>query len=712
MTILWNDAETFSEVDLKAVGTYLYAAHPSTEILMISWAIDDGPVQLWVPAEGEPMPPQLLVSYLNLSIRKAAHNAAFDRNVIPRCLERAGLITAAQRAALVDPDQWVCTMALALAHALPPDLDTLGKVLGLGQDEVKVAEGSKLIQRFCKPAPKTHKRRRYDHISHPEPWARFKHYGRVDVVAMRACQKKIPTWNWGAEEVALWRLDQRINDRGFYADRALVDAAVRATDEEKAILAVRFQELTRGIVGKPTQRDKLKDFIQSEFGLVLENTQAETLKAARAKVPDGSPLGEIIDIAIASNKTSTSKYRRVQLAMGDDDRVRGALQYSAAGRTRRWGGRMFQPQNLPSRGLPAASLVDIYIAAVKLGLHTYLFADLMRFGSAALRGVVTAPKGRHICAADLSNIEGRMLSWVAGEAWKLAAFRAYDAGTGPDLYNVTANMIIGVDPWNVPKKVRNVFGKVPDLASGYQGGVAGYQNFARVYGVKMADHWDTIQKSVPPAIIAKARANLAKPWARQQIIDLEISEIEWLASEACKLAWRAKHPATVTFWYALQRAAIAAIKLPGTVHTVTCLSITCQEYAGNKWLQILLPSGNRLCYFNPGLTEDESIFYYGMASDEDTSGARVWTRCYTHGGKLTGNVCQTLARDVLAYAMPRIERAGYDLILTVHDEVVAEAPESLDEGPMVRILATNPPWTAGLPLAAAGFSAPRYKKED
>ncbi|MDD2989847.1 MAG: hypothetical protein PHI64_12900 [Zoogloea sp.] len=710
--ILWNDAETFSELDLKAVGTYIYANHPSTELLMVSWALGDGPVQLWVPAEGEPMPPALLAAYLDGSIIKAAHNAAFDRNVIPRCLERMGLITREQRLALVNPDRWVCTMALALAHALPPDLDTLGRVLGLGEDEAKIAEGSKLIQRFCKPAPMSHKARRYDHHSHPEHWARFKRYAEVDVVAMRACQKRTPAWNWHPQEVALWRLDQRINDRGFYADKALVDAAVRAVDEEKEVLATRFRVLTHGRVEKPTQREQFKAFLAAEHGLVLENTQAETLRSARGKAPDGSPLAELLDIAIASNKTSTSKYARVQVAIAADGRVRGTIQYSAAGRTRRWGGRLFQPQNLPSRGLPKATLVDIYIQAVKLGLHTWLFSDLMRFGSAALRGVVTAPPGRHICAADLSNIEGRMLSWVAGEEWKLLAFRAYDTGTGPDLYNVTANMIIGVDPWNVPKKVRNVFGKVPDLASGYQGGVAGYQNFARVYGVKMADHWDTIQKSVPPEIITKARHNLAKPWARQQLQDLEISEVEWLASEACKLAWRAKHPATVSFWYAIEKAAKAAIKLPGSVHTVTRLTVTCTAHEGHRWLQILLPSGSRLCYFDPGLTEDGSLFYWGMASDEGSGGARVWTRCYTHGGKLTGNICQTLARDVLAYAMPPIERAGYDIVLTVHDEVVAEAPESLDEGPMVRILATNPPWASGLPLAAAGFSAPRYAKED
>ena len=709
--ILWIDAETFSQVDLKEVGTYQYAEHPTTELLLVTYAVGKGQVHTWSPAEGEPIPEELLHQLVRLTTVKIAHNAAFDRNVIPRCLLRMGILSAEQQQHVTSAERWACTMAQALSLALPADLDTLGRVLGLPQDMVKLAEGSKLINRFCKPAPKNHKAPRYDHRSHPELWQRFRIYAATDVVAMRECHRRMPDWNYRASELELWRLDQKINDRGFYADRALVDAAVKATNTEKALLANRFRVLTRGAVDRPSLRAQFLAFLREHFGLQIENTQAETLRMVRVKVPNYTELAEILDIALLSNKTSTSKYARVQPAIGPDMRVRGSLQYAAAGRTRRWGGRMFQPQNLPSRGLPPAATVDVYIIAVKSGIHTYLFDDLMRYGSAALRGVVTAPPGHHVVAADLSNIEGRMLAWVAGEAWKLQAFRDYDQGIGPDLYNITANMIIGVDPWKVPKKERNVFGKVPDLASGYQGGVPGFQNFARVYGVRMADHWGTIQRSVAPEHIAHAKRNLAKGWAQSQIAELDISELEWLASESCKIAWRAKHPATVAFWYAIENAVKEAIKYPGTTHEVTCLKVSCREHAGHMWLQILLPSGNRLCYFHPALTEEGSITYWGMASDEGST-ARVWVRCFTHGGKLAGNVCQTLARDILAYNMPSIEQAGYAIVMTVHDEVVAEAPESRSEAQMIRILATNPPWAAGLPLAAAGFSAPRYKKED
>jgi hypothetical protein len=1008
VTRVYFDSETFSEVDLEVVGAYAYADHPSTEVILATYAIGDGPVRRWSPAEGEPIPADLLAVLRNPSLI-TAHNSAFDRNVVPRALYRMGILTAAERDRLLTPAVWRCTMVKALAHALPGDLDTLGRVLGLREDQAKITEGKKLIQRFCKPAPANHKRRRYDHTTHPELWARFVRYAEMDIVAMRECDRRMPDWNLGPREHALWLLDQQINDRGFYCDRELVDAAVRTTEEEKRQMATRFAELTGGCVAKATQRDQFRAFLKEHHGLELENTQAETLRTVRKRVPDDSDLAELLDIALATNKTSTSKYARIQPAIGADGRFRGGLQFAGAGRTRRWGGRMFQPQNLPSRGLPKAKLVDAYIAAVKAEVHTVCFDNLMWYGSAALRGVVTAPPGRHIVAADLSNIEGRMLAWVAREEWKLEAFRAYDAGTGPDLYNITANMIIGVDPWNVPKKVRNVFGKVPDLACfaedtpvltdrglkrivdvqpddrvwdgvewvnhqgvvarsvrqvvsvagievtpdhlirtgrtwtpagvlatcentlsqalatasaslpwsafgeapaagsvrfspdahaetmwrswrricdtveqrvatgaqsrkppthesttgvtwtsslttvtdggcsteshpvstdaetlttrpipttegeasgsgllgsptgglssrtsspwkagiaqtwswivstltevtnrttfasspnrptsttdvassnfklespslkpvfdialagprnrftiltekgwllvhncGYQGGVAGFQNFAHAYGVRMADHWDTIQQSIDPAIIAKARKNLAKGWAKKQIADLEISELEWLASEACKLAWRARHPATVTFWYALQEAAIKAIEFPGSVHEVTCLKLSCREHAGHLWLQILLPSGNRLCYFHPHIIKAEeydeerdelrvrkSLAYWALSSEE--GGPRIWQRTFTHGGKLTGNVCQTLARDVLAYNMPAIEQAGYDIVMTVHDEVVAEAPVSLNEDRMVELLATDPPWATGLPLAAAGFHHDRYMKED
>jgi DNA polymerase len=338
-------------------------------------------------------------------------------------------------------------------------------------------------------------------------------------------------------------------------------------------------------------------------------------------------------------------------------------------------------------------------------------SDRMRLASAALRGVVIAKPDHKLVVADLANIEGRMLAWVAGERWKLQAFREYDAGTGPDLYNITAVSIIGGDPWKVDKKDRNVFGKVPDLASGYQGGVAGYQTFAKAYNVRMEDHWDVIQRQIMPDIIAKAHQNYEK-WGRQNQAELEISKLEWLASEACKLAWRARHPATVQFWYALQDAAKNAINEFGRVFSVgQFIRVGCVKHKDQPWLLVKLPSGRYITYFRPRLI-DNSITYEGEAAEQGKTN-RLWTQVWTHGGKMTGNVCQTLARDILAPSLEVAEAAGYMPVLTVHDEIVTEVPDvpEFNSAGLVQIMATNPAWATGLPLAAAGFETHRYRKD-
>lgn len=308
-----------------------------------------------------------------------------------------------------------------------------------------------------------------------------------------------------------------------------------------------------------------------------------------------------------------------------------------------------------------------------------------------------------------------MLSWVAQEQWKLTAFRAYDAGKGPDLYNVTAASILGGDPYKVDKTNRNVFGKVPDLASGYMGGVAGYQTFAKSYNVRMADYWDTICTAVGDQIIDKAQDNFLK-FGRPQLESLEITKREWLASEMCKLAWRKRHPATVEFWYALQNAAKNAINEWGQIFEVKpFIQVECVKRKGQRWLLVKLPSGRYLTYFDPRLEDTAmgpAITYMGDAAEKGKT-TRQWTRIFTHGGKMTGNVCQTLARDILAPALLTAERAGYVPVLSIHDEGLTETPDTdaFTSDGLVKILSTNPAWAVGLPLAAAGFETHRYYKD-
>ncbi len=724
---LWLDRETWSELDLKVVGTYVYAAN--AEDLLIAYAVDDEPVEVW-DCTAEPMP-TLLWNAMQDADEVIAHNAAFDKAIhngaaqvhLPR----------------IELSRWRCTMAQALSHALPGKLDEVCQVLKVPEDMGKLAEGKKLVKLFTQPQPANRKIRRATRHTHPAEWERFKAYASNDVVAMRECARRMPTWNWNTSAIAEWHCDQRINERGFQVDQELTRAGARAAIVEKDRIGLRFRELTRGVVDRPSQRAQFQAYLNDKFGLKLDNTRSDTFNQ-ELKNPDlNKECRELMLLAIASNKTSTAKYAALDPAVGADGRFRGGLQFAGASRTRRWAGRLFQPHNLPSRGLPPAEQVERYIACLKVGTHDLFFENLMLFGAAALRGVVISPPGKKLEAADLSNIEGRVLAWLAGEQWKLKAFRDYDAGTGPDLYKITASSILGGDPWKVSKKDRDVFGKVPDLASGYQGGVAGYQTFAKAYGVRMADHWITIQKMIRAELVQKAHANLKK-FGRPQLDSLEISETEWLASETCKLAWRDRHPATTRLWYGLEEACKNAIRNWGTVYEVgQFLKVKCATYQGQRWLVIRLPSGRYLTYFDPMLVKSkaeaekvsvsetgtgliikvtaapqikESLTYMGDAADAGKT-TRQWIRVWTHGGKITGNCCQTIARDILMPALLVAEERGYLPILSVHDEVITEVPDSdryTTDG-LVSILSANAKWNPTLPLAAAGFTAKRYRKD-
>ena len=700
---LWLDRETFAEIDLKEVGVYRYAE--TAEDLLISYALGDGPAKVWDCA-AEEMHDELYYAMEDEDGEVWAHNAQFDRAIHngPNQLRLPRVVL----------ERWRCSMAMALSHALPASLDELCRVLKVPADMAKIKDGKKLIGLFCKPQPANRKVRRATRLTHPAEWARFKEYAANDITAMRECVNRMPTWNWDASAVAEWHLDQRINARGFQVDQELTRAGARAAITEKERIATRFAELSNGAF-RPSQRELFREYLGQRLGTPLDNTQSGTFQVMLRDPAVPADVREMMELSIASNKTSTAKYAALDPAVGPDGRFRGGLQFAGAGRTRRWAGRLFQPQNLPSRGLPKPEEIADYIEHLKAGTHALFFDNLMLYGAAALRGCVVAAPGKKLAVADLSNIEGRVLAWIAQENWKLQAFRDYDAGTGPDLYNITAVSIIGGDPWKVEKKNRNAFGKVPDLASGYQGGVAGYQTFARAYGLKMSDFWDTIQKMIAPAHVAKARDNLTS-WGRPQLESLEIDETEWVASETCKLAWRARHPATVKFWYALGGAAKDAIRNPGQVfHVAPFIKLRTVVHRGQRWLVVALPSGRYLTYFEPHLVgqgRDESIAYWGEAAEEGKT-TRQWVRVFTHGGKMTGNCCQTIARDILAPALRTAETKGYLPVLTVHDEILTEAPDTDDYSAqgLVGILATNPAWAKDLPLAAAGFETKRYYKD-
>jgi len=358
--ILWLDRETFSELDLTEVGAYRYA--DEAEDLLVSYAVDDGPAKVWDCTADEI--PCDLFDAMEQADETWAHNAQFDR-----AMHNGPSQMRLPRIAL---ERWRCSMAMALSHALPGSLSELCAVLGVPEDESKLAEGRKLVQLFTRPQAGTRKVRRPNRHTHPAEWARFKAYAANDIVAMRECVRRMPTWNWNDSAIAEWHCDQRINERGFEVDRELTQAGIRAAQNEKARIAARVAVLTGGAV-RVSQREKFQALLNQRFGLTLDNTRSDTF-LQELKNPDLDPVcAELMRLAIASNKTSTAKYAALDPAVQADGRFRGGAQFAGASRTRRWAGRLFQFQNLPSRNLPPADMVDLFIETLKAGTDDLWF---------------------------------------------------------------------------------------------------------------------------------------------------------------------------------------------------------------------------------------------------------------------------------------------------------------------------------------------------
>jgi DNA polymerase len=687
LTTLYLDLETFSDVPI-AHGTHRYAAR--AEVLLIAWALDTAPVQVADLTEGLGLPVALRAALLDRAVDVVIHNSAFDRTVLRHAL---GIDLA--------PERIRDTMVRALAHGLPGSLGELCGIFKLPTDQAKDKDGRQLIHLFCKPRPKTSKITRATRATHPAEWARFTEYARLDVEAMRAIAARLPRWNDSAEERALWCLDQRINDRGVSVDLPLAEGAVAAVAQAQAGLARQAHTLTDGALAATTQRDALLAHLLAEHGVDLPDLQKSTLERRLQDTDLAPELRELLANRLAATTTSTAKYNTLLRATSADGRLRGTLQFCGASRTGRWAGRLFQPQNLARPTLPQAE-IDAGVGALKLGCADLLTGDVMALASNALRGAIVAPSGRKLVVADLANIEGRVLAWLAGENWKLRAFRAFDQGAGADLYKTAYARAFAIQPDAVAKDQRQI-GKVMELMLGYEGGVGAFLTGAATYGIDL----DAMAAAALPGIPADVRGEAGDflDWRRaQKLGDFGLSDEAFIACDSLKRLWRQAHPATAALWRALQDACIAAVTQRGQVAQVGRLDVR----TIGAWLRIRLPSGRVVCYPGAAVGEDGKLSYLGV-----NQYSRKWERLKTYGGKLVENVTQAVARDVLAASMPAIEAAGYQIVLTVHDEVICEAPDTPEFNPadLARLMAINPEWAEGLPLAAAGFEAHRYRKD-
>lgn len=685
MRTLYLDLETYSETPITR-GTHVYAAN--AEILLAAWAWDDAPVQVddWTIAAQRL---SLRDALSDPEVEVVIHNSHFDRTVIRHVL---GIDIPTER--IHD------TMVQAMAHSLPGSLGMLCEVLGLPADKAKDKDGKKLINLFCKPLPANRKLRRATCETHPAEWERFKAYAASDIEAMREVKKRMPTLNFTPAERELWQLDQRINDRGVAIDLKLVYSAIEAIDRAKRELAGRTLELTDGSVSSATLNEVFRLHLFEAFGIDLPDLQMATLEKALAADDMNPAMRELLLIRLQASSTSTAKYRVLRNGTSLDGRLRGLLQFCGAIRTGRWAGRLFQPQNLPRPTLKQKA-IDAGIEALRAGCAHLTTDNVMELVSSAIRSCIVSPPGKKLVVADLSNIEGRVQSWLANEEWKLQAFRDFDAKEGPDLYKLAYAKSFGIKPEAVTDDQRQV-GKVLELSMGYEGGVGAFATFAGAYGINLDNLAEKVLLDAPEALVAKADDFLL--WFKKEKRSrYGLSDDAFVACDVFKRMWRDAHPNIAGYWRKLKDVAARAIANRG--NTINELGLRVR--ATKSWLVVGMPSGRSLCYPSPKIDEDGALSYMGI--DQYT---RKWTRIHTHGGKLFENLCQAVARDIMAANMPAIEAAGYQIVLTVHDEIIAEAPDKpqYNAKHLASLLAANPEWAPDIPLAAAGFDTYRYRK--
>ena len=733
MSYLFLDFETFSEADLKKVGSYAYAEHPTTEVLICTYAFDDEPVQVWDCTDGSDMPGDLHRALRRLvkpnsRIKMVWHNGGlFDRLIMKNCWGFD-----------IPVSNTIDTMIWAFRHALPGSLDALCEVLGVSADNAKDKRGKALIQRFSKPTPKNYKIRRYTAETHPDEWALFIKYAVSDITAMREVFHKLPRWGNSEFEDRVLELDQLINDRGFKVDVALAEAAIEAVEKHKAQLQ---EEAQRKYGGSLTGKDFLPILRELAPAHRIHNAQKSTLNDLLADddLPDDART--IIEMRLGAASTASTKYNPLLLGRSSDDRRRGCLQYGGAKRTLRWAGKGFQPQNL-ARGYYHDDELDKGISALLKGRAHRRF-DVAKLTASTVRSCIIPEVGHKFVVADYSNVEGRGLAWLAGEETALDTFRA-----GLDIYCVTAGKMFGMDPDDIKKNFKEIrqIGKACELGLGYEGGVGAFVTFAKNLGLDLIEMAKTMDGTFPDHIwSATARGY---EWARIQeakrpphpgekddrpsyILDKKV----WRTCDAIKRMWRESHPETVAFWRDLKDGILAAVRNPGREfwagahlrkngeRAIRIWRTVETDSSGRKvpgwWLCMELPSGRILSYPGIGVSVTKETDEDGRVNTNvrikyqgENQLTRQWTTLYTHGGKACENIVQALCRDLLAYAMINVEGGGYPIVLSVHDELVCETPDlpEYNVAELERLMCELPEWAEGFPLVAEGQELKRYAK--
>ena len=643
--ILEMDIETFSDVDLIKCGVYAYADSPAFEVLLFAYSFDGGETRVIDLAQGEELPGEVAEAVFDGSVVKTAFNANFERTCLSKHFGR-----------YLPPDSWHCSAVQAAVLALPRSLEDVGAVLGL--DEQKMKEGRELIRYFCVPCKPTKAnggRRRNLPCHAPEKWELFKTYCMRDVDVEKAIRRKLYKFPIPEGEMELYRLDQRINDRGVLVDMGLVRQAVVCERLHKEVVTRRAYELTG--LENPNSVAQLKGWL-GENGVEAESLSKKAVSEMIGE-SDGE-VEELLRLRLLMAKTSVKKYEAMKRSVCSDGRVHGLLQFYGANRTGRWAGRLVQVQNLPQNHIEDLELARRLVREGRFEDVEMLYDSTPNVLSELIRTAFVPEPGCRFVVADFSAIEARVLAWLAGETWRLEVFSSHGK-----IYEASAAAMFHVPVEEVTKgSPLRQKGKIAELGLGY-GGAAG-------------------------ALVSMGA------------LDMGLSEDDLPPLVA---AWRRANPHITQFWWDVDKAAVEAV----TKRTGTRAGRIGFEYRSGI-LFVMLPSGRKLAYVKPRMAVNKfgraGLTYEGILEN------KKWGRIETYGPKLVENIVQGTARDLLAEAMLRVERKGYPIVMHCHDEIIAEVPEgsgSVEE--MCEVMAVCPSWAAGLPLRADGYECPFYQKQ-
>lgn len=711
--VLSIDFETRSACDIIAAGADVYAEHPSTQVLCMAWAIGDGPVHIWRPLCGDSDPIEAL-DHIAAGGMVAAWNSAFEESIWTHVIARDYGYWPQLRTEQLDD-----TMARAYAAALPGALGECAKALGLPQE--KDDAGRRVMLQLSKP-------RIVDDNGNATWWApadapaKFEHlykYCQQDVVVEREIGRRLRPLS--AAERQRWLMDQRINRRGVLLDVAAIDHAKALARSEMKRLSAELRELTAGAVPAATNVGALVKWVQGRGYPDLKSLDKAGLRSLLQDAALPGDVRKALKLRQEAGKASTAKFTSMLSGVNVDGRARGLFQFHAA-TTGRWAGRRIQLQNLVR---PKLSVIEAG-EAIELFADEEHGADCLRLGYGApldvlswcIRGMLIPAPGHEFIGGDFSNIEGRVLAWLAGEEWKLQAFRDFDAKIGPDLYKLAYARAFGVPSEEIgDDDDRRQIGKVMELACGYQGGIGAFRSMAKNYNADLASIAETVRSAAHPDAIE--RAEQKRQWLQvehKQHADLP-PEI-YLGLRVLVDAWREAHPATKFLWKDVEECAMSAVQNPGTKYKTASGLLT--FICGRHFLYTKLPGGRLLSYARPNLVyiDDElrggkrlALQYWATGKDRKKTGKKKFEPAIAYGGLFSENDTQAVSCDVLSEAMLRMEAADYPIVLHVHDEARAEVPIGFGSAAdCARIMSQLPEWAGGLPVAVKCEVMRRYHK--